>query len=248
MLKADLTGKRALVTGASSGLGRHFAMTLADAGAHVIAAARRADALKQLCDRIAHVGGSASPLLLDVTDAHSVSAAFASTGPIDIVVNNAGVTVSKAVLDVTEDQYDAVVDTDQKGAFLVAQAAARSMRERGGSIINIASILGLRQAGHATPYAMAKAALVQMTQQMALELARFGIRCNAIAPGYVETDLNRDFFATEAGRKLVQRIPSRRLGQPSDLDGALFLLASDASSFMTGSVIAVDGGHLVSSL
>jgi len=122
------------------------------------------------------------------------------------------------------------------------------MRGRGGSIINIASILGLRQAGTATPYAMAKAALLQMTQQLGLELARFGIRCNAIAPGYVETDLNWDFFATEAGRNLVNRIPMRRLGQLSDLDGALLLLASDSSSFMSGSIIAVDGGHLVSSL
>jgi NAD(P)-dependent dehydrogenase (short-subunit alcohol dehydrogenase family) len=248
MLTADLSSKRILVTGASSGLGRHFSMVLAAAGAHVIVAARRPEALASLCDEIAASGGSASSVLLDVTDGASVRGAMAQAGPLDVLVNNAGITVSRPVLEITEDDYDLVVDTDQKGAFLVAQEAARTMRGRGGSIINIASILGLRQAGTATPYAMAKAALLQMTQQLGLELARFGIRCNAIAPGYIETDLNRDFIATEAGRNLVKRIPMRRLGQLSDLDGALLLLASDASSFMSGSIIAVDGGHLVSSL
>ena len=248
MLTADLSSKRILVTGASSGLGRHFSTVLAAAGAHVIVAARRPEALACLCDEIAASGGSASSVLLDVTDAAWVRRAMAQAGPLDVLVNNAGITVSRPVLEITEDDYDLVVDTDQKGAFLVAQEAARTMRGRGGSIINIASILGLRQAGTATPYAMAKAALLQMTQQLGLELARFGIRCNAIAPGYIETDLNRDFIATEAGRNLVKRIPMRRLGQLSDLDGALLLLASDASSFMSGSIIAVDGGHLVSSL
>jgi NAD(P)-dependent dehydrogenase (short-subunit alcohol dehydrogenase family) len=248
MLSANLVGKRAFVTGASSGLGRHFAKVLAASGAEVIAAARRVDPLTALCDEIASCGGRAMSVPIDVTDAASVARAVSAAGPIDILVNNAGVTVSLSAIDTSEADYDHVVDTDQKGAFLVATEVARTMRDRGGSIINVASILGLRQAGHATAYAMAKAALVQMTRQLALELARYRIRCNALAPGYFETDLNRAFFATDKGRALIRRIPAQRLGRMEDLDGALLLLASEASAFMTGSVIAVDGGHLVSSL
>lgn len=246
----SVEGKRALVTGASSGLGRHFARTLSAAGAEVIVAARRTEALQALVGEIVADGGRASAVRLDVTDTASVAAALEEAGAIDILVNNAGVTNTKAVLDQTEADFDSILDTNLKGGFLVATEAARRMRDRGagGSIINVASILGLRQGGQVTPYAISKAAVIQMTRQLGLELARFNIRVNAIAPGYVSTELNDEFFQSDAGKALVKRIPQRRLGNLTDLDGPLLLLASDASLYMTGSVVAVDGGHLVSSL
>lgn len=249
----DLKGRVAFVTGASSGLGRHFALVLARAGARVIIGARRADALQGVADEIAREGGQVNALALDVTNPISIDKAFgaaASNGGLDILVNNAGVTATKSVLDVTEEEWDHVVDTNLKGSFLVAQAAARAMKAhgRGGAIVNIASILGLRVAGHIPAYVASKAGVVQLTKAMALELARYNIRVNALCPGYMETDLNQDFFRSEAGQALVRRIPQRRLGRPEELDGALLLLCSDASSYITGSTLAVDGGHLVSSL
>jgi NAD(P)-dependent dehydrogenase (short-subunit alcohol dehydrogenase family) len=250
MIGCNLRGRTALVTGASAGLGRHFAELLASCGAHVVLAARRRELVEHAAAGIRAGGGSAAAQELDVANAASVEQAVRLAGNIDILINNAGITSSEAALEIREADYDALVNTNQKGTLLVALATARAMRARGagGTIINIASILGLRQAGHVTLYAMSKAAIIQMTKQLALELARFGIRCNALAPGYFETDLNRDFFATEAGARLIERIPQRRLGRAEDLDGPLLLLASDASRFMTGSVIAVDGGHMVSSL
>jgi NAD(P)-dependent dehydrogenase (short-subunit alcohol dehydrogenase family) len=246
-ITADLSGRRALITGASSGLGLHFAGLLHAAGAEVVLAARNRARLDGHC---AQLGGRASAVTLDVRDAASIPRAVAAAGPVDILVNNAGVTVSKPVLEQTESDWDEVVDTNLKGAFLVATEVARAMRQagRGGTIINIASILGIRQAGQVAGYAVAKAGLIQLTRQLALELARFDIRVNALAPGYFATDINRAFFESEAGRALIKRIPQRRLGQLGDLDGPLLLLASDASAFMTGAVLAVDGGHLVSSL
>ena len=250
----DLSGKAALVTGASSGLGRHFALALALAGAKVAVAARRVDALEDVCDEIMEAGGEAVAVPLDVTDPASVSTAVEDAvvglGGIDILVNNAGVTDARPLLDTDGDAWDRVLDTNLKGAFLVARAAADAMRERGqgGAIVNIASILGLRVAGQVAAYAASKAGLVHLTKAMALELARHRIRVNALCPGYVETDLNRDFFASDAGQALVRRIPQRRLGRPEDLDGPLLLLCSDAGAYMTGAVLAVDGGHLVSSL
>lgn len=248
----DLDGRVALVTGASSGLGRHFAQVLAQAGATVILGARRIDPLNELRDMIADGGGQARALALDVTDRASVERAFSDivVGHIDILINNAGVTATKPALDLSEEEWDHVVDTNLKGSFLVAQTAARIMKThgRGGVIVNIASILGLRVAGQVSAYAASKAGMVQLTKAMALELARYNIRVNALCPGYVETELNRDFFQSEAGQALVRRIPQRRLGQPSDLDGALLLLCSDAGSYITGATLAVDGGHLVSSL
>lgn len=243
----DLAGRRALVTGASSGLGLHFAGVLARAGAEVVLAARNVD---RLTGAAAGLGGRVSTVALDVRDIESVKAAIVAAGPIDIVVNNAGVTNTRPVLDQTEADWDQIVDTNLKGAFLVATETARAMRDsgQGGSIINIASILGLRQGGQVTPYAIAKAGLVQMTRQLGLELARHDVRVNALAPGYFETELNEDFFATAAGEALIKRVPQRRLGRMEDLDGPLLLLASDASRFMTGTVIPVDGGHLLSSL
>ena len=249
-----LTTKHALVTGASSGLGRHFAAVLAAAGARVTVAARRQEALAQTVKTIRATGAEAQSVRMDVTDAASVEAALAQAeadfGPVDILVNNAGVTATRAAIEVSEADWSSVIGTNLTGSWLVAQHAARHMirHGKGGSIVNIASILGLRVAGGVAPYAVSKAGLVQMTKVLALEWARHRIRVNAIAPGYIETDLNQDFFASEPGRALVRRIPQRRLGEARELDGALLLLASDAGSYMTGSIIAVDGGHLVSGL
>ncbi|RLK45613.1 SDR family NAD(P)-dependent oxidoreductase [Cupriavidus plantarum] len=244
----SLHGKRALVTGASSGLGAHFARRLAEQGAEVVLAARRVDALEQVARQLEPHGG-ARCVALDVTDAASRAAMVEAAGPIDILINNAGLVREGAALRHSEADWDLVIDTNLKGMFFVAQALAPGMRERGGgSIVNIASILGLRQAGGVVSYAVSKAGVVQLTQTLALEWARHGIRVNAIAPGYIDTELNRDFWRTDAGRALITRIPQRRLGQLEDIDGPLLLLASDASRYMTGAVIAVDGGHLVNTL
>ncbi|GGO60171.1 NAD(P)-dependent dehydrogenase, short-chain alcohol dehydrogenase family [Roseovarius pacificus] len=245
----QLEGKRVLVTGASGGLGLHFAQVLAREGAMVTLGARRENALAEAVAGITAAGGRASHVLLDVGDTASVEAAF--EGPAyDIVVNNAGVTHEGPALSTTPEDWRRVIDTDLTGVFTVAQAAAQRLvdEKRPGSIINIASILGLRVAGHVAAYATAKAGVVQLSRSLALEWARHGIRVNTLCPGYIETDLNRDFFASDAGQALIRRVPQRRLGQPEDLDGPLLLLASDASRFMTGTEIVADGGHLVSSL
>ena len=246
----DVAGKVALVTGASSGLGESFSRCLAARGAVVVAAARRVDRLQALVRE----GGATHAVALDVTDPASVDSAMRQAGelagPVDILVNNAGVADTKASLEVSESDWRRVLDTNLDGAWRMAQAAAKSMvaAKRGGSIVNIASILGLRQATHLLAYAAAKAALVQVTKSLALEWARHGIRVNAIAPGYVVTEMNRDFFASEPGQAVVKRIPQRRVGDPRDLEGALLLLASGAGAYITGSVVVVDGGHLVNSL
>ena len=247
----DLQGRTAFVSGASAGLGRHFAATLAAHGAHVVVAARRVDVIEAFCAEIAGAGGSAEAVALDVADPASVAAAIGSFARCpDIIVNNAGVSDSKPALDIAADDWDRVLDTNLKGVFLVAQAAARRMKaeDKSGSIVNIASILGHRVAGSVSSYAASKAGVIRLTEALALEWARYGIRVNALCPGYIETDLNRDFFAGDAGKALIRRIPQRRLGRAGELDGALLLLASDAGSFITGSSIVVDGGHLVSSL
>jgi NAD(P)-dependent dehydrogenase (short-subunit alcohol dehydrogenase family) len=250
----DVAGKVALVTGASSGLGRHFAQTLAAAGATVVATARRNDRLEDLVARIGESGGRAIAVQMDVTDPASIGAAFAhvtaSVGAPDILVNNAGIAQTRPALELGEEDWRRVMDTNLDGAWRVAQAAARAMiaAGKGGSVVNIASILGLRVASSLLAYTAAKAALIQATQALALEWARYGIRVNAIAPGYVETEINAGFFKTEQGQAMVKRVPQRRIGQAAELDGALLLLASGASSYMTGSVLVVDGGHLVSSL
>lgn len=248
-----LDGRIALITGSSGGLGAHFAQLLASVGARVAVAARRTEKLQALVTRIKDAGGDARALALDVTDASSVARCldeFADWGVPDVVINNAGVTVTKPLLQHTEGDYDAVLDANLKGAWLVGTEAARRMvsAQRGGCIVNVASILGERVAGGVAPYAISKAGLVQATKALALELARHHIRVNALLPGYVVTDLNREFLASEAGQKLQSRIPSRRFSELSDLDGPMLLLASDAGAAMTGSVVAVDGGHLVSSL
>jgi NAD(P)-dependent dehydrogenase (short-subunit alcohol dehydrogenase family) len=249
-----LNGQKALVTGASSGLGRHFALTLGGAGAEVIVAARRAEKLAGLVKEIAALGAKAYAIGVDVTSEASVRQAFDqignTVGTADIIVNNAGVTTTRPALQQSEQDWDSVIDTNLKGGWLVAQEGARRMiaAKHGGSIINIASILGERVAGGVAPYAISKAGLVQATKVLALELARYDIRVNAILPGYIVTDLNREFLESDAGEKLRLRIPTRRFGQVEHLDGPLLLLASQAGAHMTGAVLAVDGGHLVSSL
>ncbi|AYH42692.1 SDR family NAD(P)-dependent oxidoreductase [Azoarcus sp. DN11] len=249
-----LEGKVALVTGASSGLGRHFAALLARAGAQVVVTARRADKLQELVGEIEAAGGRAQAVAMDVTDAASVGAAFdaagVGAGVPDIVINNAGQTITKPLLQQTGADWDNVIDPNLKGCFLVATEAARRMvgAGKGGSIVNIASILGERVGGGVAPYTISKAGVLQATKAMALELARHGIRVNALMPGYVVTDLNRDFLTSEAGDKLRLRIPSRRFCELADLDGPLLLLASDAGAAMSGACVAVDRAHLVSGL
>jgi len=248
-MSRPLEGKHAIVTGASSGLGHHFSLTLAKAGAKVAVAARRGDRLAALVDEIGALGGHALPISLDVTDPESVRKAVevaeTELGPIHILVNNAGVTQPKMALDLDEADWDLVVGTNLRGAWRMAQETARHMVRlgHGGSIINIASILGLGVTRQLATYAISKAGVIQMTKALAVELTRDNIRVNAIAPGYIETDFNRDFFASDAGKALIRRIPQRRLGLASELDGPLLLLAGEGSTFMTGSVITVDGGH-----
>ncbi len=249
-----LAGRRALVTGASSGLGRHFARILAAHGAAVACCARRTEALAETVRAVDDAGGGAQAFAMDVTDEASVAVALdgaeTAIGPIDILVNNAGVASTDRALDTDPATWDRVMNTNLKGAWTVARDFGRRRVEAGrpGTIVNIASIMGLRQSSAVLPYAVSKAGLVQMTKALALEWARHDIRVNAIAPGYIETDLNRAFLRSERGAALTQRIPQRRFGTPDDLAGALILLASDASAYMTGEIIAVDGGHLVNTL
>jgi len=250
----DLDGKTALITGAGSGLGRQFATTLAQSGADVVLAARRREKLEETAQAINETGGSASCIDLDVTDASSVQDCFAeiesSVGALDILVNNAGIARQDFLVDTSEDDWDAVIDTNLKGVFLVAKQAAKAMikGERGGSIINIASILGLRVSKALASYIAAKSAVVQVTKAMALEWAPFGIRVNAIAPGYFITEMNQEQFDAGAAEILTKRVPMRRVGELDELSGPILLLASDAGSFMTGSTIIVDGGQLCNSL
>lgn len=250
-----LDGELVLVTGASSGLGAHAARTLAAQGADVVVAARRTDRLQSLVQALQAQGVRTHAQTLDVTDAAQVEAALdeltAAMGRSPTrLVNAAGVAVTASVLKQTERDWDTVMDTNLKGAWLVSSACARRwvQHQIPGVVLNIASITGLRVAGGVAPYCASKAGLIQLTQAMALELARHGIRVNALAPGYVETELNRDFLRSEAGERLRQRIPLQRFGEASDLDGPLLLLLSEAGRYINGSVLAVDGGHLVSGL
>lgn len=247
----SLRGRVALVTGASGGFGRHFGRVLHAAGASVALAARRPDAVAA---DAAALGDRAMTVALDVTDAASIAAALDAVqgrfGTCDLLVNNAGIAATSPVLDHSAADWDSVMDVDLRGAFVVAQAAARRMvaAGQGGAIVNIASIAGLRTMTGIAAYAAAKAGLLHLTRQMGVELARHRIRVNALAPGYIETDINRDFFASDPGQAMIKRIPQRRLGRVDDLTGPLLLLASEAGAHMTGSVVTVDGGHSVNSL
>ena len=245
----NLQGRRILITGASSGLGRHFALTLAREGARLALAARRMDLLESLTGEISAAGGEAVAIHLDVTDPASIEAVVSQTvdafGGIDILINNSGVAPSDMAIDVTEETWDRVMDTNLKGVWLMSQAAARAMIEGGnaGNIINIASVLAIRSQKGTTPYGVSKAGLVQMTKSLAVEWARFGIRVNAIAPGYFATDIANQYIESDAGQRMVKNIPQRRYGSAEDLDGVLLLLAGDGSRYMTGVFIPVDGGH-----
>lgn len=255
----DLSGRVALVTGASSGLGAQFARTLARAGAAVVLASRRTERLDDLRVSIEAEGGDAHVVALDVTDMASIRAAVAhaetEVGPIDIVVNNSGVSTTQRLQDVTEADYDFIMGTNVRGAFFVAQEVARRMLARakgaapgtwvGGRIINIASMAGLKVLPQIGVYCMSKAAVVQMTKAMAVEWGRFGINVNAICPGYIDTEINHHHWETEAGQKLISMLPRKRVGQPADLDAVLMMLASNESHFVNGAVIAADDGFAV---
>lgn len=244
-----LAGKAALVTGASSGLGRRMAACLARAGARVGLAARRLDRLEALAGEIEAFGGQAAPIALDVTDAGSVvscvAAAEDALGGLDILVNNAGIAEAGWVADIDEAAFDRVMDTNLKGAWLVATEFGRHLigHDRGGAIVNIASIAGIRAHRQLSVYGMSKAALIQMTRSMALEWARYRIRVNALAPGYIATEMNEAFFESEDGRRIIDGFPNRRVGSAADIEGPLMLLVSEAGAFITGSVLTVDDGQ-----
>ncbi|MEF7617492.1 SDR family oxidoreductase [Aquincola sp. MAHUQ-54] len=254
--KIDLSGRVALVTGASSGLGCHFARVLAEAGAAVVLSARRLDRLKTLRAEIEGAGGDAHVVGMDVTDPTSIRAGIAhaetEVGAIDILVNNSGVSHTAKLTDVTPENYDHVMNTNIRGAFFVAQEVAKRMIARangaapgtytGGRIVNIASMAGLRPLSKIGVYAISKAAVVHMTKAMALEWGRYGINVNALCPGYIDTEINHHHWSTEAGQKLVGMMPRKRVGQPKDLDAALMMLCANESHFVNGAVIAADDG------
>jgi hypothetical protein len=252
----DLAGRVALVTGASSGLGAQFARTLSQAGCAVALAGRRVERLKTLRAEIESQGGDAHVVQLDVTDHGSIKSAVAHTetelGTIDILINNSGVSTTQKLLDVSEDDYDYIFDTNTKGAFFVAQEVGKRMIARakgaapgtftGGRIVNIASMAGLRVLGQIGVYCMSKAAVIHMTRAMALEWGRWGINVNAICPGYIDTEINHHHWQTDQGRKLIDMLPRKRVGQPKDLDTTLLMLVANESHFINGAVIQADDG------
>lgn len=246
----DITGKRILITGASSGFGARFATALAERGADLVLAARRVEKLEQTAEAVRGLGREALVVPMDVADHASVEKAFADMPALDVVVNNAGISREGATDTLSEEDWDAVIDTNLNGVWAVSKFAIQQWRRDGrpGNIINIASILGLRVGAMLSPYTVSKAGVVQLTKSIALDYARYNIRCNAICPGYVETDINRAFFQGPHGEKLIKRIPFRRLGRIDELLGPLLLLASDASSYMSGTAIPVDGAHLCNTL
>ncbi len=247
----DVSKEVILVTGASQGLGRQFARVLAARGAAIVLAARQIDKLQSLEQEIKDGGGRAVAVRMDVTDLGSMAAALdqaeAAIGPVTVLINNAGIATEKLAVDQTEADWDKVIGANLKGAYFLATEVARRMiaRQQGGNIVNIASVLGQSVLKFVSPYAISKAGIIQATKAMALELASSRIRVNALAPGYIDTDINRDLWSTPAGEKLLKSIPQRRVGHESDLDGAILLLASNASRYMTGSVVTVDGGFLL---
>jgi NAD(P)-dependent dehydrogenase (short-subunit alcohol dehydrogenase family) len=252
----DLAGRVAFVTGASSGLGLQFAKVLSAAGAGVVLAARRIERLKTLRAELEALGGDARVVGLDVTDPVSIRAAVAHAetemGAIDILVNNSGVSVTRKLTDVSPEEFDFVMDTNARGAFFVAQEVAKRMIARskgeapgtftGGRIVNVASMAGLKVLGQIGVYSMSKAAVIHMTKSMALEWGRYGINVNALCPGYIDTEINHHHWQTDAGQKLVQMLPRKRVGKAQDLDAVLMMLCSNESHFVNGAVIAADDG------
>ena len=255
----DLSGRVAFVTGASSGLGAQFAKTLAAAGAGVVLAARRIERLKALRAEIEAEGGVAHVVTLDVTDPDSIKAAVAHAetemGGIDILINNSGVGNTQKLTDVMPEDYDFVMGTNTRGAFFMAQEVAKRMIARskglapgtytGGRIVNVASMAGLRVFPQIGVYCMSKAAVVHMTRSMALEWGRFGINVNALCPGYIDTEINHHVWQTEAGQKMVQGMPRKRVGKPQDLDAVMVMLCANESHFVNGAVISADDGQAV---
>jgi len=248
----DVSNTCVFITGASSGIGRYFATTLANSGASVAIAARRYEKLNELADELKEAPGKITALECDVSSQASVKAALdqaeTELGSLDVVINNAGIPNTSMALDMSSSEWRNVMSTNLDGPWFVAQEAAQRMikAQVSGSIINISSILGIGILKRVSAYAITKAALIQMTKALALEWAPHNIRVNAIAPGYIESELNEPFFKSNAGQRLIKSIPQQRLGKAEDLSGALYLLASNASRFMTGSTIVVDGGHLMS--
>jgi NAD(P)-dependent dehydrogenase (short-subunit alcohol dehydrogenase family) len=252
----DLSGRVAFITGASGGLGAQFARTLSKAGAAVVLAARRMEKLKDLRAQIEGEGGDAHVVELDVTDLGSIRAAVAraetEVGSIDILINNSGVSTTQRIVDVTEEDYDFVLDTNTKGAFFVAQEVGKRMIARakgaapgtytGGRIVNIASMAGLKVLPQIGIYCMSKAAVVHMTRAMAAEWGKFGINVNALCPGYIDTEINHHHWQTEQGQKLISMLPRKRVGQPADLDAVLVMLCANESHFINGAVIQADDG------
>jgi NAD(P)-dependent dehydrogenase (short-subunit alcohol dehydrogenase family) len=255
----DLSGRVALITGASSGLGTQFAKTLAAAGCGVVLAGRRVERLKTLRAEIEAGGGDAHVVAMDVTDIVSIKAGIAHAetemGTLDILVNNSGVSTTQKIVDVTEEDYDYIFDTNTKGAFFVAQEVGKRMLARakgaapgtftGGRIVNIASMAGMRVLGQIGVYAMSKAAMIHMTRAMALEWGRYGINVNAICPGYIDTEINHHHWKSEQGKKLMEMLPRKRVGQPKDLDTTLLMLVANESHFINGAVIQADDGFAV---
>jgi len=243
----DVAGRLVAITGGGTGLGRQFAEQLAARGARVVLCARRADKLEDAARAIRESGGEAHCVVMDIADEASIEQGFAriaALGPLAVLINNAGAPSGPMLLDLEASLWDQVMDVNLKGAWLVARAAARQMigHGAGGSIVNIASVLGSCVQKGTGSYAAAKAGLLHLTRALALEWARYGIRVNAIAPGYYRTDIAADYLDSDAGKALLKRIPQRRVGQLHDLDGVILLLSSSASQYMTGSVITVDGG------
>ena len=252
-MRTNLKEKVALVTGASSGLGMRFARVLAANGALTVLASRRVERLKDLRAEIESAGGAAHVVQLDVTQPDSIRDAIEHTeravGPVDILVNNSGVSTTQRLTEATPADFDHVFDTNVKGAFFVAQQVAERMIARAknapefrGRIVNIASVAGMRVLPQIGLYSMSKAAVIHMTRSQALEWGRYGINVNAICPGYIRTEINDEYWDTEGGRKLIQILPRRRIGRPEDLDGTLLLLVADESQFINGAIIAADDG------
>ncbi len=246
----DLRAQKILITGASSGFGAHFAKVLARAGAEVVLAARRTDKLEQSKQEVEALGGKATLIAMDVSNAESVAQGFAQLHDLTCIINNAGINEEGSAHTLANEQWDKVLDTNLKGVWLVSKEAIKLWKRnaKAGNIINIASIVGLRVANQLPAYAASKAGCVHLTKSLALDYARDNIRANVICPGYFETDINRDFMASEAGQKQIKRIPYKRMGQLDELNGVLLLLASPLSSYMSGSVITVDGAHTCSTL